>query len=170
VRPDHARASRSRLQRGQRRPGLVAGHERVGDRLVQRQPLREPALERLAVARERATAAGGALPGAVGVDLQQHDGVVAQRLADAFTEHRAAAQRDNLGRAVEQLADHALLDLAERGLSLAVEERLDRGPQIGLDERVAVSAGERARGRRLARAHEADQDEGHGRMKPIRSS
>jgi hypothetical protein len=126
-------------------------------------------LELLAVARERAPAAGRAPPRAGGVDLEQHHRVRVQRRPYALAQDGAAAERDDLGRAVEELAHDALLDLAERGLALTVEERLDRSPDLGLDQRVAVSAGQRAGGGRLAGAHEADEDEAH-RMKPIRSS
>ena len=96
--------------------------------------------------------------------------MLAQRCPHALAQHRAAAERHDVRGTVEQLADDPLLDLAERRLALAVEEGLDRRPELGLDELVAVGAGQPPRRGRLARPHESDEDEGHGRMKPIRSS
>ena len=65
----------------------------------------------------------------------------------------------------EQPQHQLLLALAERGLALAVEERLDRLPELALElavgvERLDAELGRhRARGARLAGAHEADEHE-----------
>ena len=97
----------------------------------------------------------------------------------------AAAEREHrAGRPLEQLADELLLRRPERGLAVAGEVVLDRHAEPLLDEVVGVgrarahAAGRRPGGRRLARPHEADEDErvpvpcryGRGRFHPIRSS
>ena len=104
--------------------------------------------------------------------------MAAQRGPHPLGVKRAAAERDHaaLGR-VEQAGDQRLLAGAERRLPLAVEERGDRLAELGLEQPVGVAGrhAERrrhlARGGRLARAHEADEDDGaaQGRLHPIRS-
>ena len=95
-----------------------------------------------------------------------HDRVRGERLADALRADRPAAERDHLRAAVpEQLEHHLFLARAEGGLALTVEVRLDRLAEAVLDDAVGVDrlraelGGERTGAARLARAHEADEDE-----------
>jgi hypothetical protein len=82
--------------------------------------------------------------------------VVGQRLAHPRGAERAAAERDDLGAAAERLEHDLLLDHAERGLALAVEEVADGLAEPRDDQVVAVDAAHRPGRRRLPGAHEAD--------------
>jgi hypothetical protein len=136
--------------------------------------------EPVAVARQRAAAAAGAAPRRVGVDVEEDDGVALQQLAHARGRDGAAAERDDRGVvALEQVAHDVLLERPERALAVAGEVGLDRRAEARLDLVVGVdrAAAERGRcgagGRRLAGAHEADEDErayAVRRVHPIRFS
>ena len=103
-----------------------------------------------------------------------------ERLAHTLGLDGPAAERDHRQvLALQELADHILLDGAEGGLALAVEEHLDRLPEPALDLPVAVHRlhaqlrGERAGAGRLPGAHEAHQDDRavyRARLHPIRST
>ncbi len=110
----------------------------------------------------------------------------AQRVAHALGAERAAAERDDARVGTrEQVEHHLFLARAKGVLALAVEVALDRLAQEPLELAVGVPRldtqlrGGRARGRRLAGAHEADEDESAGaggrrprrgqRFHPIRS-
>ncbi len=89
----------------------------------------------------------------------------AQRLAHALGAERAPAERDHARAAGERLEHDLLLALAERGLTLAGPEHVDRLAERGGELRVGVPQrdAEQARGlagaRRLAGSHEAGEDE-----------
>jgi hypothetical protein len=134
--------------------------------------------EALGITRERPAAAPCPLPCGIEVDVDQHRDVAAQRGSDPLGAERAAAEGDHaaVGR-LEQLAGQRLLARPERGLALAVEERLDRLAESLLEQPVGVERLGAERGRDLggrgclAGSHEADEDEGglQRRPQPIRS-
>ena len=105
-----------------------------------------------------------------------------ERLAHPLGRHRPAAERQHRPwRRGEQLADERLLARPERGLALRGEHVLDPAAralledQVGVDRAGAERRRRRAGGRRLARPHEADEDErapayDRRRFHPIRSS
>jgi hypothetical protein len=121
-------------------------------------------VEALAVAGQGTVAErGDALPGGVGVDLQQHDGVLAERLAHPLGAERAPTQRHGTPVGTAQRLQHdLLLPRPEGGFSLTLEEGGDSLPQLALEQLVGIeSVGVGGpSGRRLARPHEADEDEG----------
>ncbi len=131
---------RERAAHDVRVPG--AGDDRVRGVLVQRRASGEQPGERVAVAGERAALAGGAAPRGLEVDVDEHDGVAAQRRARALGQHRPAAERDDAAvGAVEHRRDELLLRGPERRLARAVEVRLDRS------RRARPRAGRRCRPR-----------------------
>ena len=154
-------------QRAARHAPVGRGQDGVGDRAVQRVALGVALGEGAGVAGQRAPLAGGALPGRVGVDVEQHGDVAAQRGARALGEDGAAAERDDVAGAgaLEQLDAERLLAGAEGGLAVAVEGLLDAVAELRLQQLVGVEraraehGGDVARGRRLARGHEADEDD-----------
>ena len=171
MRPDEPHAGGQPAQVRQRAPRHAAvgrGQDGVGHRAIQRVALGVARREGVGVARQRAALPGGALPGDVGVDVEQHRDVAAQRGAGALGEHRAAAERDHVAgaRALEHLDAQRLLARAEGRLALAVEGLLDAVAELLLEQLVGVqrpraeNGGDVARGRRLARGHEADEDDG----------
>jgi hypothetical protein len=97
-------------------------------------------------------------------------------VAHRVREHRAATEGDDrVGfHAIEQVADHALLLGSELGLAVAREELLDARAQALLERRVGIHRADAELGRdgagrrRLARAHEADEDERAQRGPPPR--
>ena len=123
-------------------------------------------VEAAAVAGQRAALARRAPPRLLRRDLQVHDRVGGQRVAHALGQQRAAAQRHRPAAGAAQQAQHgSLLTLAERLLALAVEERLDGLPQLGLELAVGVQRLHAQLGRHragaagLAGAHEPDEDQ-----------
>jgi hypothetical protein len=104
--------------------------------------------------------------------------VALERRAHALGAQRPAAQGDDaaVGR-LEQRAGELLLGGAEGRLPVAREDVRDRRAELGLEQGVGIVGGDaerrggRARRVRLARAHEADEDEGRlqRRRHPIRS-
>ncbi len=182
--PNEASARGSLPKRGQegqraaQRVAVSGRHHAVGHRLVEGHPVAVQLREAGPVAGQGPPAARGPPPGALGIDLQVHNGVAAERLADALGLHGAAAERDHRSVAAgQQLADDLLLALAEGLLPLAVEEALDRLAQrelelaVGVDRARAQLGGQRTCAGRLAGAHEADEDERavYARVHPIRS-
>ena len=98
--------------------------------------------------------------------------MLGQRPLDRDPLDRAAAEGHHRGRAahlrregVEDRDDEALLAMPELLLSLALEERLDRLAELPLEQLVGVDQaepeplGDGLRRPRLARPHEADEDE-----------
>ena len=184
ARPDQTRCPvRHALGGGQRlRHGVeaVPRDDHVGQLLIHGPPLFEELREALRVARQRARATTRAdpLPGLVELDVEPHDPGTFQRLADSRRGHGAAAQRKRLHLGVtQQLERHPLLQFAEGALPLTREDLLDTASLARLDHGVDVNAAgpERARGRRLAGAHEADQSNlgcygGGGRVRINRPS
>ena len=180
--PQQLRPGRRVGERADGRQGLahlvaaVGRQDRVGQPGVERRALGVQRLEAVAVARQRPSVAA-ALPGGVGVDVQQHHGVAGERVAHPLRADRAAAERDHRGgRVGEDLRHRVLLLLAEGALPVAGEVGLDRRPEALLQHRVRVHrldverGGGAARGERLARPHEPYEDEGRRRFHPIRSS
>jgi hypothetical protein len=120
-----------------------------------------------------------ALPGRVEVDVEQDHHVALERGAHSLGLQRAAPEGDDaaVGR-LEQRAGELLLGGAERGFAVAREDRLDRLAELGLEQRVGIVRRDAERGgglacrARLARPHEADEDEGRvqRRRHPMRSS
>jgi hypothetical protein len=78
---------------------------------------------------------------------------------------RAAAEREHDAGAVKQVRDHLVLKGAEAGLSVVREHLPDRLARplfdhlVAVGERDAEVRGEQAAHRRLARAHEPDEDD-----------
>ena len=118
-------------------------------------------------------------PRRVEVDVEQDDDVAVERRAHALGVKRPAAEGDDaaVGR-LQQRAGELLLGGAEGGLAVAREHVGDRPAELGLEQRVRVvgrdaeRGGGLARRARLARPHEADEDEGRvqRRRHPMRSS
>ena len=119
-----------------------------------------------------------ALPRGLGLDVQPHDPVVPERLADAGVLHRAPTQgHDGWRRATQQLERRRLLGLPERPLSVLDEHAADRLAQAPLHQLVEVGHLDAAPlcgppgGRGLARSHEADEHQlalaGHGVHRPL---
>ena len=165
-------------QRAAQRVAVAGRHHPVGHRLVEGHPVAVQLREAGPVAGQGPPPARGPAPGALGIDLQVHHGVAAERLADALGLHGAAAERDHRSVAAgQQLADDLLLALAEGLLPAAVEEALDRLAQrelelaVGIDRARSQLGRQRTRAGRLAGAHEADEDERavYARVHPIRS-
>ncbi len=188
--PDALEPCRARLaQRVERRHGLARGvaagrrDHGVGERLVELRAVGVELVEAAAVAGERPALAGRAPPRLVGLHLEVDDGVIGQRLAHALGREGAAADGDDsaVRAPVEQAQDDLLLASTECGLALALEVRLDRLAELGLDLAVGVERLGRKLGRdltggcRLAGSHEADEDEcspcaGDYLTHPMRSS
>jgi hypothetical protein len=177
--PHHPGATRRLAQGQQRRQGAhrhaaVGGEDdRVGGRLVARAALLEERVEARAVACERPALARRAPPGVVGAHLEVDDHVAGERVAHAIGAQRAAAERHHAAvRPSEQLEDQLLLAPPELRLALAVEERLDRLAERLLELAVGVERGHpelgrgRARGARLAGAHEAHEHHGAVAARP----
>ena len=116
------------------------GQGRGRDLLVERQASVEAAVELAAVAAERPlVVARDPLPGDLALDVAPDDDVARERLADARRLDRAAAERDDAA-AGKQLADRALLALAETGLALDREDVHDRPAVLLLDRQVRVAS------------------------------
>ena len=170
VRPEQPNALGQPAQVRERATGdapVGSGQHGVGDGAVQRVALGVAAGEGVGIARQRATLAARALPGGGGIDLEQDRDMTAQRGARALGKHGAAAQRDDVAGAgaLEQLHAQRLLARAERRLAAAVELLLDAVAQLLLEQPVGVQGlgaehrGHVTGGRRLAGAHEAEEDE-----------
>src|SRR3954451_23545822 len=94
-------------------------------------------------------------------------GVPSERLPDGIRANRAATQGQH-GRLppLQQAQHELLLARPEGGLSLAIEERLERLPELALELAVGVERldaelrGDRPRRARLPGSHEADEHEG----------
>jgi hypothetical protein len=176
VRPQELRAARvaGGLDDGDRRLEQLPvdlGQDHVGDLLVDRLALPVALLEGRAVLRQRPAGALRPPPRRRQADVQQHDGVLAQRLADLRRAERPTAERDDRAvRVVQDLERHALLDLAERRLAVAAEVLRDGHPDVLLDPLVGVDrpgaqgAGDHAGAGRLAGPHESDEDDGGGAL------
>ena len=184
--PAHKQArARQAAQDAQRRrergepPDRPGAHHGLGEPLVERAALREQRSERGAVARQRALAAAAvarhALPRGVGVDVEQHGRLrcAARSWTRSERTRRRRARsppRPARGRAARSTS--RLLGRAERRLAGARELLGDGMPELARPGASSLSCafwpsavGELAGGRRLAGAHEADQDDCH----PIRS-
>jgi hypothetical protein len=158
--------------------GVVAGgrfgpqQPGVGDLFVEPSPLRVQRLERVAVACQRAlgaVVAAYALPRDLRRDLDQRGRVACKCRAHARGENAAAAQRDHVAGvgALQQPAHDLLLRRAKRLLPVKLELTGNRLPEalhqqrVAIDRRAPAQRGQAAGERRLACAHEADQDERH---------
>ena len=75
-----------------------------------------------------------------GLDVEQHDEMLAERRAHALREDAAAAERDHVARAGagQQLAHELLLGGAERRLAAELELAGDRMTEALLQQPVAV--------------------------------
>jgi hypothetical protein len=159
-----ARRERHRLRR------LAVGQdEDVGQLFVDRRARGQPRGERGAVAGQRAVGAGAPRdpsPGGVLVDLEPRHRVVGQRGAHPVGLDGAATPGDHRRGPAERLEHDLFLAGPECRLALAVEESGDRLPQPFDERGIGVDGLQPAGKRRLARPHEADQDECH----PMRSS
>src|SRR5207253_666000 len=147
-----------------RRIGVV-GH-RVGDLAVERPPCLVEALKLLLVTCERAAGPARTAPGEIDVDLAEDDEVVGDPPACLLARHGPAPQRDHGGVGGGQRHPHGvLLDPPELVLAALGEElgdRLagaffDRGVEV--EERAVEAIAELPAERRLARAHETDEDD-----------
>ena len=150
--------------RERRRIGVV-GH-RVGDLAVERPPCLVEALKLLLVTCERAVGPERTAPGEIDVDLAEDDEVVGDPPACLLARHGPAPQRDHGGVGGGQRHPHGvLLDPPELLLAALGEELRDRLPGTFLDRGVEIEKGplqafrELPAERRLARAHEADEDD-----------
>lgn len=149
-------------------------------------------IEPAAISRQGPALARGATPRLPGLDLEMDDRVVAQRVPHALGPDGTPSQGHHPTAAgpLEHGQHRLLLALTEGRLAFAVEECLDRLAERRLELAVGVQrghaqlGGHRARGARLAGAHEADEHQraaaGGGRdplggvlgqrLHPIRSS
>ena len=149
----------------------------VGDVVVDGLPLAMEGAEGVGVARQRPVGALDPGPRRLGVDVEQHrEGARRERRARALGEDSPAAERHDDGLAVaEHVVDGRLLERAEGGLPVVLEELRDRPPRAGLqlvveiDEAPPEPCGGLAPEGRLARAHEprerdvaAERVRGHG--------
>ena len=140
---------------------------RICDLVVQLAPTLVQRVKLGLITRQRPIATGAALPGRVGIDLEQHgECTVAQLVPDRRGLDRAAAQRDH-GRVRQTQRCNRVTFLLQAELRLAapLEELGDRRPEVLFEVAVEVDEGTpeplrdlRAEGR-LARAHEADERE-----------
>ena len=177
LRPGHPDAG-SALHRGQpwgrrrsRIPG-VGGQDRPGERLVDRAAVGDALRELGPVGSQRAIGTRRALPGDLLVDVAPDRHVLGERAADRLALDRSAAECDHRGRApdlagerVQHRDDQPLLPAPELDLALTLEEGGDRLPQLALQKLVGVDhpksqpLGHGLRRPRLARRHEADEDD-----------
>jgi hypothetical protein len=145
-----------------------AGRQRGGrHRVIDEAAVRVNLVEAAPVAGQRPAAVGGAVPGVVGLHLEVHDGVTAERVADALRAERPAPERDDASvAAAQQCGHHLLLAPAEGRLAHAVEEGLDRLAQLAFELAVGIERHDLELGRhgaggaRLARPHEPDEYQG----------
>ena len=134
----------------------------VGDVVVDGLPLAMEGAEGVGIARQRPVGALDPGPRRLGVDVEQHrEGARRERRARALGEDGPAAERHDDGLAVaEHVVDGRLLERAEGGLPVVLEELRDRPARAGLqlaveiDEAPPEPCGGLAPEGRLARAHE----------------
>jgi len=116
------------------------------------------------VLRERALAPARTLPRRLDIHLDVHDERV-EPFDEPGSVHRPAAERDHARLpGAAGVCDGLRFELAERGLPARREEVRDRAMralELGVDvpERPPEPLRDRLPERRLARAHEADEDE-----------
>ena len=135
-RPSPGTSSRELFERAEADVDACGGQDdvvqRARDRVrrlaVERQALLVERAKAALVLRQRPSPAAHALPGGVGLDLDENgQGVLAERLADLRARHRPTAQRNDLWRAVpERLERGLLLAYPELGLAPLREDLRDR--------------------------------------------